>query len=372
VFARRLPAEIHPSALALEIAACRAAGGELLDLTQSNPTRAGFDYPPDLLEAFRDPRALVYDPDSLGLEEVRRQISPHRVVLTSSTSEAYSWLFKLLCDPGDEVLIPRPSYPLFELLAGLECVQTRTYPLRYHEGWFIDFDALRAAITERTKAILVVNPNNPTGNYLKASEYEQLARLNLPVISDEVFADYSFGPKPYSLAGSSEGLTFVLNGLSKSAGLPQMKLGWIILSGPERLVHDAAQRLELIADTYLSVGTPVQVAFSLLVATGKAIQSQIQSRLRSNLDYLRRAVTGSSASLLDVEAGWSAILRVPNVRSEEEWVRLLLSDCGTLVQPGYFFDFESNGWLVISLLTPEHIFREGVARVLQFRFFHSP
>jgi aspartate/methionine/tyrosine aminotransferase len=315
------------------------------------------------MEAFRDPRALVYDPDPRGLEEVRRQISPHRVILTSSTSEAYSWLFKLLCNPGDEVLIPLPSYPLFELLAGMECVHTRTYPLRYHEGWFIDFDALRAAITTRTRAIVVVNPNNPTGNYLKASEHEQLARLNLPLISDEVFTDYSFGAAPYSLAGSAGALTFVLNGLSKSAGLPQMKLGWIILSGPEHLVAEAAQRLELIADTYLSVGTPVQYAFPALVTSGKSIQAQIQSRLRSNLECLRNAVKGSSASLLDVEAGWSAILRVPNTRSEEEWVRLLLRDCGTLVQPGYFYDFESEGWLVISLLTPESVFCEGIGRV---------
>jgi aspartate/methionine/tyrosine aminotransferase len=364
VFASRLPAEIHPSALAREIAAFRATGGKLLDLTKSNPTRTGFDYPPGIIDAFRDPRALVYDPDSLGLEEVRRRISSHRVVLTSSTSEAYSWLFKLLCDPGDEVLIPRPSYPLFELLAGLESVQTRTYPLRYHQGWFIDFDALRAAITPRTKAIVVVNPNNPTGNYLKAEEHEQLARLNLPIVSDEVFSDYSFGVAPYSVAGSKDLLTFALNGLSKCAGLPQMKLGWIILSGPEPLVEQAAQRLELIADTYLSVGTPVQYAFSSLVIAGQSIRAQIQSRLRRNLDHLHSAVAGSSASLLDVEAGWSAILRIPNTRSEEEWVRLLLRNSATLVQPGYFYDFESEAWLVLSLLTPERIFEEGISRVL--------
>jgi hypothetical protein len=364
VFSVRLPAEISPSSLAREIEEARAAGGELLDLTQSNPTRAGFAYPAEILDAFRDPRSLVYDPDSLGLDEVRRQVSAHRVVLTSSTSEAYAWLFKLLCNPGDEVLIPRPSYPLFELLAGLECVQTRTYPLRYHEGWFIDLDDLRAAITPRTRAIVVVNPNNPTGNYLKAFEYEELARLNLPIISDEVFTDYTFGAAPYSVAGSGEALTFVLNGLSKSAGLPQMKLGWIILSGPERLVEEAAHRLELIADTYLSVGTPVQYAFSSLVASGRSMRAEIHRRLQSNLDYLRNAVKGSSASLLDAEAGWSAILRIPNTRSEEEWVKLLLRNCHTLVQPGYFYDFESDGWLVISLLTPEPVLRSAVPRVI--------
>lgn len=364
MFAKRLPAEIHSSSLAREIARFRAAGGELLDLTQSNPTRAGLDYPAAVMEAFRDPRALVYDPDSLGLEAVRRQISSRPVVLTSSTSEAYSWLFKLLCDPGDNVLIPRPSYPLFELLAGLESVETRTYPLRYHEGWFIDFDALRAAITPRTKAIVVVNPNNPTGNYIKAFEHAQLVPLNLPLISDEVFTDYTFGAKPYSLMESDEVLTFVLNGLSKSAGLPQMKLGWIVVSGPEGAVEEAAHRLELIADTYLSVGTPVQYAFGALRKAGADIRGQIQSRLLSNLTHLRRSVAGSCASVLDVEAGWSAILRIPNTRSEEDWVRLLLRECSTLVQPGYFYDFDSEAWLVLSLLTPEGMFREGVARIL--------
>jgi alanine-synthesizing transaminase len=366
MFASRLPREIHASTLAREIAKYRAGGGELLDLTQSNPTRAGFDYPADIVEAFRDPRALLYDPDSLGLEEVRRAIGPaERVILTSSTSDAYSWLFKLLCDPGDEVLIPRPSYPLFELLAGLESVQTRTYPLRYHEGWFIDFDALRAAVSARTKAIVVVNPNNPTGNYLRAAEHEQVARLNLPVISDEVFTDYTLGPSPYTLADAGQPLTFVLNGLSKSAGLPQMKLGWIKLSGPEPLVSEAAQRLELIADTYLSVGTPVQYAFSRLVTAGAAIRSQIQWRLRANLDHLRQSVAGSCASLLEVEAGWSAILRVPNTRPEEEWIGLFLKSHGTLVQPGYFYDFESEGWLILSLLTPEATFREGLSRIIR-------
>ena len=367
MFAQRLPARIDPSAIALEIAQIRAAGGELLDLTQSNPTRAGFDYPVAIVDAFRDPRTLIYDPDSLGLEAVRQQITPQRCILTSSTSEAYSWLFKLLCNPGDEVLVPRPSYPLFELLAGLESVVTRTYPLRYHEGWFIDFDALRSAVTPRTKAIVVVSPNNPTGNYLKPHEHEQLTQLHLPIIADEVFTDYALGPPPYSVLNCDlpGPVTFVLNGLSKSAGLPQMKLGWIILSGPEPQVSEAAQRLEIIADTYLSVGTPVQYAFPSLVKAGESIRAQIQRRLRSNMAYLRGAVRGSCASLLDVEAGWSAILRVPQTRSEEEWVRLLLRGSSTLVQPGYFYDFESEGWLVLSLLTAEDVFRRGVARILE-------
>ena len=364
IFSSRLPIEIHASPLAQEIAAFRASGRELLDLTQANPTRAGFEYPRDLLEAFRDSRALVYDPDSLGLQEVRQQITPHHCLLTSSTSEAYSWLFKLLCDAGDEVLIPQPSYPLFDLLAKLESVETRTYPLRYHEGWFIDFSGLRAAITGRTKAVVVVNPNNPTGSYLKPEEHEQLIQLGLPIISDEVFTDYSFGRPPYSLAGSDRVLTFVLNGLSKSAGLPQMKLGWIVLSGPEPAATEAAARLELIADTYLSVGTPVQYAFRALVAASELIRAQIRRRLCANLDYLRSTVAGSRLSVLDVEAGWSAIVRVPHTRSEEDWTRLLLRDAGVLVHPGYFYDFESEAWLVLSLLTPETIFREGVSRMV--------
>jgi alanine-synthesizing transaminase len=363
--ASRLPAEIRPSALAREIAAFRLSGRELLDLTQSNPTRAGFDYPAEILDAFHDPRSLAYDPESLGLDDVRRRISPHRVILTSSTSEAYSWLFKLLCNPGDEVLIPRPSYPLFELLAGLESVTTRTYPLRYHEGWFIDFDALRAAITTRTRAIVVVNPNNPTGNYLRVEEHERLSQLGLPIISDEVFRSYSFDKSPYSLAGARSVLTFVLDGLSKSAGLPQMKLGWIVLSGPEPQVREAASRLEWIADTYLSVGAPVQYAFDGLVRAGEKIRAQILARLCANLAYLRESVRGSSVSVLDGEAGWSAILRVPHIRSEEEWVRLLLREHGALVQPGYFYDFESEAWLILSLLTPEAIFRRGLGHILK-------
>ncbi len=380
MFASRLPAHIQPSRLAGLIAAARAAGNELLDLTESNPTRAGFIYPEaEILAAFQDPRALVYDPDSVGLVQARTQIAdlysvtPDRIVLTTSTSEAYSWLFKLLCDPGDEILAPAPSYPLFEFLAALESVAVRHYPLRYADGWFTDVHALASAITQRTRAIVVVNPNNPTGSYLKRREQDEIIALceahGIALISDEVFADYSLAADPERAACLTSlperCLAFSLNGLSKMAGLPQMKLGWIVLSGEPTLQREARERLDMIADTYLSVGTPVQYALGALLKSGRAIQARILERLRDNLRWLTDSVRGTAASLLKVEGGWSATLRIPQSRSEEEWVETLIRDCGVLVQPGYFYDFESEAHLVLSLLTPPLDFREGASRLLR-------
>jgi aspartate/methionine/tyrosine aminotransferase len=379
MFASRLPARIDASPLARLIsgliAEARASGTGLLDLTESNPTRAGIIYPAsEILAGLADPRALVYDPESLGLPEARERIAElhsvpvDRVILTASTSEAYSWLFKLLCDPGDEVLIPRPSYPLFDLLAALESVHVVPYPLRYHQGWFVDFDALRAALTSRTKAIVVVNPNNPTGSYLKESEQRTLEEIceerGIALISDEVFASYALAEGIARSAASERALSFVLNGLSKLVGMPQMKVGWIVLSGPDGLRKEAAHRLELIADTYLSVGTPVQYALPALLAAREPVHAQIMARLRRNLTYLRERVDGSSASVLDVEGGWYAILRVPRTRTEEQWVADLARDHGALVQPGYFYDFESEAYLVLSLLTPAGVFAEGVGRLV--------
>jgi alanine-synthesizing transaminase len=376
MFSHRLPFHLARNRVAAAIAQRRDEELPILDLTESNPTRAGIEYPAtEILAGFQNPQCLVYDPSSNGLSSARRQVaqlygvSHDRVVLTASSSEAYSWLFKLLCDPGDEVLTPRPSYPLFEHLAALEAVQIRQYPLRYHDGWFIDFDPLEAAIHDRTRAIVVVNPNNPTGSYLKQGELDRLRsicrRHGLALISDEVFSDYELAPDGLrSLTCVDDVLTFCLGGLSKMVGMPQMKLGWIVAGGPPQMLSDALAGIDLIADNFLSVGTPVQFALPRLLGVREGVQSQIISRLRENLEFLRSAVASHDAfRLLDVEGGWYAILRVPRVRTEEEWTLALL-ERGVLVQPGYFYDFEAEAYLVLSLLTRCEIFRPGVEMIL--------
>lgn len=325
----------------------------LYDLTGSNPTRAGLRYPPEVLEAFANPKALRYNADPRGLREVREYVGAD--FLTASSSESYSYLLKLLCDPGDEILVPRPSYPLFDYLAHLDSVRTAQYPLFYDHGWHIDMGALRAAVTDRTRAIVIVNPNNPTGSYLKPRELEELESLGLPLISDEVFACYPLSddnePRVECVAAVSEVLSFSLGGLSKEAGMPQMKLGWIRVGGHGR---DAAiERLELIADTYLSAGTPVQLAAKALLESG--VREQIQQRIRGNWNLVPEA--------LRAEGGWSAILRLPPVRTEDEWILHLLEEQGVYVQPGYFFDMETGPFAVASLLTEPEIFAKGLQRL---------
>lgn len=374
-FSSRLPSDIRDTRLSLALAEIRADGAELLDLTESNPTRAGFQYDAaGILSALADERSLVYTADPFGLPAAREaiaelhQVNASQVLLTSSTSEAYGWLFKLLCDPGDQVLIPRPSYPLFELLAGLESVVLRPYALRYDAGWFIDFHSLLSALSPRTRAIVIVNPNNPTGNYVSAQEHAELVAIcesrRLALISDEVFSDFALGGIPHSALRESRAVTFVLGGLSKLLGLPQMKLAWIISTGPSQAITAARRRLELIADTYLSVGAPVQYAVQRFLRDRRFMQAQIIARLRENLAFLDSHVAGSSASLLRADAGWQAILRLPRTRSEEEWIELLLRTHGTLVQPGYFYDFDSEAFVVLSLLTEAAVFREGVRRIV--------
>ncbi len=322
---------------------------------------------------------LIYDPQPQGLLDARRAIGgcPERIVLTASTSESYSFLFKLLCDPGDEVLIPQPSYPLFDFLAELESVCLCRYPLFHDQGWAIDIEGLRNAITPRCRALVLVNPNNPTGSFLKRSEYVEIAKIcaaaGVAIISDEVFAGYEFGEdseRVITLSDRDYVLTFSLGGLSKSAGLPQMKLGWITVAGPDDTVREALARLELIADTFLSVNTPVQRAAARLIESGDRVRRQIRERTRNNLEYLRRATKSEMDStmlrVLDVEAGWYAIVHAARTRSEEQWVLGLLEEEGVLVQPGYFFDFQSEPFLVLSLLTPEDIFHEGVRRLIQY------
>jgi hypothetical protein len=383
MFSTRTRWDLRPNRLSRLLARKRAARAGVLDLTESNPTRAEIPYPEDLLAPLAQPGGRRYDPAPFGLLSAREavaadyarrgiEIAPDRVVLTASTSEAYGFLFKLLCDPGDEILVPRPGYPLFEYLATLESVQVRGYPLEHHGSWHIDLDALRRAISTRARAIIVVSPGNPTGAYLAPEDRAALETLaaerNLALVSDEVFADFSFRVEdepPPSAAHDGPGLAFTLGGLSKSCGLPQLKLAWIALTGPEDQRREALARLEVVADTYLSVSTPVQVATPTLLARREALQAPLRERTRTNLETLRSCLGSSSpASLLEPEGGWSAVLRVPATLPEEERVFRLLEQRDVLVHPGYFFDFPREAYLVLSLLPPPATFSEGVDRVL--------
>jgi aspartate/methionine/tyrosine aminotransferase len=390
MFSSRFHWDFRPNRIARAVEERRRAGARILDLTESNPTRAGIEYPADILRAFEDPRLLVYDPAPAGSIEAReavagyyaargQRVGPERILLTASTSEAYAYLFKLLTDPGDCVLVPRPSYPLFEFLANMESIEVRQYPLVYHGGWSIDLEALAAAVSERTRAVVVVHPNNPTGSFVKRAELAAIARLcaerGIAILSDEVFSDYAMAPDPERappLTGVEECLTFSMSGLSKIAGLPQMKLGWIVAGGPDGPRAAALERLEWIADTYLSVGTPVQCAAAKLLAAGEEAQRRIRERTAANLSHARAALAGSAANILAVEGGWYITVQAPRVRSEEEWVLELLARENVLVQPGFFYDFESEAYLVLSLLTAPEVFREGVARLREMADGRSP
>jgi alanine-synthesizing transaminase len=383
VFSSRLHWDLRPNPLTELLTAKRQAGAVILDLTESNPTHAGLAFPADeIMGALADARSLRYEPTPAGLIAAREavagryyaprgdKVEPSRILLTASTSEAYAFLIKLLTDAGDELLVPRPSYPLFEFLATLENIRISHYPLIYHEGWSIDTGALARSITERTRAVVLVNPNNPTGSFVKRRELDTVIELcrrrSLAIISDEVFSDYPFAPDPDRvprLTSVTEVLTFSLSGLSKVAGLPQMKLAWIVTSGPPTQRAAAMERLELIADTYLSVATPVQHALPRLLAAGDNIRDQIIRRTRQNLDTLLAATANSANRTLQVEAGWYATFQVPRIRTEEEWALQLLDRCNVLVQPGYFYDFDQDGLLVLSLLTPAENFSEGVRRL---------
>ena len=381
MFSSRLNWSLPPNPLAVLLEKKRASGAAILDLTESNPTAAGFNYRADrILSALADAKSLRYEPRPEGIPAARAavaeyyggRVDPGRIVMTASTSEAYGFLFKLLADPGDEVLVPRPSYPLFDFLAALDSVRVVEYPLVHHGKWEIDFDALAQRITPRSRAVVVVNPNNPTGSYLKRSERAGLMALcrkyDLAILSDEVFSDYALtedSQRVASLVDVEEVLAFSLSGLSKLVGLPQMKLGWIVAGGPEPDRRDALQRLELIADTYLSVGTPVQWAAGPLLALREDMQGQILERAGANLAFLRAQIgIHSPWRLLDPEGGWYAVIQAPRIRSEEDWVLTLLGEDNVLVQPGFFFDFESEAYLVVSLLTTPEVFREGIGRLL--------
>ena len=383
MFSTRVPDDRSPTRVARALAAARARR-PLVDLTLSNPTRAGIPYPAGLLGALADPASLIYRPEPLGLEDARAAVAEtyarrglaidrERIVLTSSTSEAYSLLFKLLCDAdGSDVLTPVPSYPLFDHLARLDGVAQRRYPLEYHGTWTLDRASLDRAWTAATRAVLAVSPNNPTGSVLRADEADELVSRcrsrAAALIVDEVFWDYPLGPpleEPPALRSPSC-LLARLGGLSKSAGLPQVKLGWIALDGPADLVAQALDRLALIADTYLSVSTPVQTAARSLIGAGEGIRAAILARVRGNDATLRR-LAGASASIdvLPADAGWSAVLRVPATRSEEDLVLALLEHDEVAVHPGYFFDFAHEAFLVISLLPEPGEFARGVRRILE-------
>ncbi len=442
----------------------RARGARLFDLTVSNPTRAGLHYDERaILGALASPRALDYDPQSKGLLPVReavagyyksehgiRDLDAEQIVLTTSTSEGYSFVFRLLCNAGDELLVPKPSYPLFEFLADLQDVRLVPYPLIYDHGWQMDFPSLEKAVTEQTRGVVVVHPNNPTGSYVKTGEMEMLNSFcrehGLAVIVDEVFLDYELetsgakalfpeerdrsaesaalprsfaplksdpGPKidtargsattPKSAAGSNgdtarenaatpkidrglgrradfaanlerrtsfagnrEVLTFTLSGLSKVAALPQMKVAWVVTSGPQELAVAAMGRLEVIADTYLSMNAPVQWAVPALLKQREDIQRQLLERVKANLAELDRQLAGQRAcQRLDVEGGWYAVLRIPVTRTDEELAIELLREKAVVVHPGHFFDFPSDGYLVLSLITPAGEFAVGIAAILE-------
>lgn len=350
-------------------------GKPRFDLTSSNPTNAGIAYPPELVGVLEraQARSLVYRPEPFGLPVAREAVArlsgadAAHVMLTASTSEAYAFLFKLLCDPGDAVLVPAPSYPLFEHLAELEGVQALPYRLAYDGAWHVELDEVRRALTPRVRAIVVVSPNNPTGHYLRQSEADALAALGLPLLCDQVFAPFSLLENaPPAARALPDCLTFTLDGLSKRAGSPQLKLGWTVVAGPEAARREACERLELIADTFLSVGTPIQQALPDLLELCPAVTAAISARCRENLAQLQRAVHATPLTLLRAEAGWSVVLHLPAVASEEQLVLGLLREAGVLVQPGWYYDFQSEPYAVVSLLSEPLVFREGTERLVQY------
>ena len=407
MFSRRTNWKLALNRFSIALEKHRAAGRKLLDLTASNPTIIGLRYNSDaILSALSNPQSLEYRPDPKGLRVVRdavaayyrergANVDPERMILTASTSEAYSFVFRLLCDPDDDVLVPAPSYPLFQFLADIQDVRLRPYPLFYDQGWHMDTHAVSTAVGERTRAVMLVHPNNPTGSYVQAGEAEALnaicAERGLAVVADEVFLDFAHDGQarstfavapPLSLPGEPalsavegerqgggfpDALTFTLSGLSKISGLPQMKFAWIAISGPDDLARDAMARLEVVADTYLSMNTPIQHAAPALFAERHDFQRQLMQRIRSNLAELDGQLAEQKVcERLDIQGGWYAVLRVPVTRSDEDLAIALLEKKSVLVHPGHFYDFPADGYLVLSLIVREEEFREGTRRLLEF------
>ena len=383
MFARRTDWNLTPNRLSAALERARASGRKLLDLSASNPTEVGLEYDESaILQSLAKKESLRYEPDPRGLLSAREavaayyaergaKISPEQIILTTSTSEAYSFLFRLLCDPGDEVLVASPSYPLFELLADIQDVKLASYPLFYDHGWHIDLHALESAVTARTRAVLVVHPNNPTGSFVSETERLGLLKLcakrELALIADEVFLDFSqAGEKADSFAREQElAPTFTLGGLSKIAALPQMKLAWLVASGPLEIRLEAMRRLEVIADTYLSASAPIQHALPELMRLGSNLRKQLRERIAHNLaDLDRKLGQQKDIQRLAVQGGWYAVLRVPAVQSDEELALRLFEEQGIVIHPGHFYDFPQEGYLIVSLITPMDEFREAMAKLL--------
>ncbi len=384
MFSRRTDWKLTPNRFTQAQQELRTAGKEVLDLTISNPTRTELHYDAEaILQAFINPRAMDYDPQPKGLRSAREavagyygkqhdDIDPESIVLTTSTSEGYSYLFRLLCNVEDEILVPKPSYPLFEFLADLQDVKLVPYPLLYDHGWQIDFPSLYKAVNHRTRAVVVVHPNNPTGSFVAGEERYLLnsfcREYKLSLIADEVFLDYAHDGAPRStFAANRELLTFTLSGVSKISGLPQMKLAWIVTSGPSEVASGALARMEVIADTYLSMNAPIQLAAPALLEQRNSIQPLLLDRVRANLSELDRALaTQKTCSRLDVEGGWYVVLRVPVTQSDEDLAIEILRRFSVLVHPGHFYDFSADGHLIVSLITPPQDFHQGVSQVLEF------
>ena len=383
MFSRRTDWKLSPNRFTQAQRELQATGREVLDLTISNPTRAELHYDAEtILQALVNPEAMDYDPQPKGLRSAREavagyygkqhnDIDPESIVLTTSTSEGYSYVFRLLCNVEDEILVPKPSYPLFEFLADLQDVKLVPYPLLYDHGWQIDFPSLYKAVNHRTRAVVVVHPNNPTGSFVADKERSALNQFcreyNLALVADEVFLDYAHdGAARATFADNREALTFTLSGLSKISGLPQMKLAWIVTSGADEQVSAALARLEVIADTYLSMNAPIQLAAPVLLEQRHSVQPLLLDRVRANLSELdRRLAKQKSCRRLDVEGGWYAVLRVPVTQSDEDLAIEILRKHSVLVHPGHFYDFPSDGYLIVSLITPLQDFRKGIAKVLE-------
>src|SRR6202166_491317 len=375
MFSHRTDWKLTPNRFTQVQRELQAAGREVLDLTISNPTRAELHYDSDaILQALVDPQAMDYDPQPKGLRSAREavaayyrqqhdDIDPDAIVLTTSTSEGYSYIFRLLCNVDDEFLVPKPSYPLFEFLADLQDVKLVPYPLLYDHGWQIDFPSLYKAVNHRTRAVVVVHPNNPTGSFVIDEERRALNQFcleyNLALIVDEVFLDYTHdGKLRPTFATNGDVLTFTLSGLSKISGLPQMKLAWIVSSGPDEHVAAALARVEVIADTYLSMNAPIQLAALVLLQERHSIQPQLMERVHTNLRELDRGLAQQqTCRRLEVEGGWYAVLRVPATQADEDLAIEILRKLSVLVHPGHFYDFPSDGYLIVSLITPPENFR---------------
>lgn len=384
MFSRRTEWKLARNSFTEALEQARQSGASIVDLTISNPTRAGLIYDrPAILNSLRNTKSLDYDPQPKGLLSAREAVAdyyrqrgetvdPESLALTTGTSEAYSFVFRLLANPDDELLVAKPSYPLFDFLADLQDVKLVPFSLIYDHGWQIDFHTLEQAISEKTRAIVLVHPNNPTGSYVSAGERARLNELciehQLALIVDEVFLDYAHdGSRRQSFVSNDAALTFTLSGVSKISALPQMKLAWIAVSGPADMAQRAIERLEVIADTFLSVSTPVQCAAQDLIEQRTAVQSQLNERVRTNLTELDRQLSQQKACVrLAVEGGWYAVLRVPAIRSDEESAISLLQQSGVLVHPGHFYDFPQDGFLVLSLISCMEEFREGISRLLDF------